>query len=56
MNMQFFFFFNETKCVEVSHTPKLNLYIVPNVYYMKRADLGFGELSGLAWLIAHPQT
>jgi hypothetical protein len=26
------FFKNGTKCVNVSHTPKLELHIVPNVY------------------------
>jgi hypothetical protein len=62
-NFFFFFFFfldtNETRCVRLcSHTPKLNLNIVPNVKFMERADLewSFRELVGLAWLIAHPQT
>jgi hypothetical protein len=41
MNMLFFFFFfSETGCVKLcSHTPKLNLHIVPNVKFMERADL-----------------
>ena len=33
MNMHFFSFKNETSvCKCVSHTPKLELYIVPNVF------------------------
>jgi hypothetical protein len=51
------FFFNQKKmrqsvCKCVSDTPKLKLHIMCK--YMEKVDLGFGELSGLAWLIAHP--
>ena len=46
----------QSVCKGVSHTPKLKLHIVPMCNYMERANLGFGELFGLAWLIAYPQT
>ena len=52
---------NGTKCINVykcvSHTPKLKFHIVPNVKIpWKERTREDGELSGLAWLIAHPQT
>jgi hypothetical protein len=58
--MQFFFFFffkRDKVCESVSPIPpNLNCTLSPMCNYMERANLGFGELSGLAWLIAHPQT
>jgi hypothetical protein len=52
MNMHNFFFLNknETRCVKLcSHTPKLNLHIVPNVEFMERVDLDWELENLLDW-------
>jgi hypothetical protein len=58
MNMQFFFLQKRDKvCAIVSPIPpNLNVTLSLMCKYMERANLGCGELSGLAWLIAYPQT